>query len=298
MTSNHAPTGANGARPGLPAVRRTLLFLPAVRPERFPKAVASGADAVCLDLEDAVPPPDKARALELVLELLDGLEPPPVEVMVRVNPVTSELGLAELAALAERDLTLDTVLLTKAASAADVRRAEASFAKKGRPTRLIPIIENAQALFHIEEVALASKRIAALMLGGVDMSVSLGAAMEWDSLLYARSRVVAAAALAGVESVDSPNLDVAELEGLRKEARAVARLGFTCKAAIHPAQVPVIHEAFRPSTEEVERARRIMAAFDEHEGAAVLVDGRLVDVAVFLAAKRVVALAERAERRG
>jgi citrate lyase beta subunit len=266
-----------------------------VRPDRFERAVASGADAVCLDLEDAVPPDQKDRGLELVLELLEGLSPPPVEVCVRANPVTMERGLADLRALADRGLTLDTVLLPKTASAADVHRAEAVFAARGRATRLIPIIENAQGLFHIEEVALASKRIAAIMLGGVDMSVDLGAVMEWTSLLYARSRTVAAAALARVASVDSPHLEVAELEGLRTEARAVARLGFTCKAAIHPAQVPVIHDAFRPSDDEIARARRIIEVFDEHQGAAVLVDGRLVDIAVVLAARRIVALGEPTE---
>jgi citrate lyase beta subunit len=281
------------------SVLRSLLFLPANRADRFAKALGSGADAVCLDLEDALPPAEKEAGLATVLELL--AQPRAgVLVAVRVNDVNSERGHAELRALALAETPPDALLIPKASGVEDIVTTADAVAVGARwgvpPLPLVPIIETALGLSCVEQIAKRSPdRTLALMLGGVDLTAEMGAALEWDSLLYARSRVVHAAALAGgLATLDTPSLEVGDLDGLLREARAACRLGFTGKAAIHPAQLPAIHEAFQPSDAEVERARRVVQAFEDSRGGVVLVDGRMVDPPVVRAAQRTLALADRA----
>jgi (S)-citramalyl-CoA lyase len=281
------------------SVLRSLLFLPANRADRFPKALASGADAVCLDLEDALPEADKEAGLATALELL-GQPRAGVLVAVRVNDVNTDRGLAELRALAVAATPPDALMLPKVAGPEDIVTTADAVAVGARwgvpPLRLIPVIETALGLSCVEQIARRSPdRTLALMLGGVDLTAELGAALEWDSLLYARSRLVHAAALAGgVATLDTPSLEVANLDGLLREAQGAARLGFTGKAAIHPAQLPLIHEAFTPTAEEIERARRVVRAFEESRGGVVVVDGRMVDAPVVRAAQRTLAFADRA----
>ena len=273
---------------------RSLLFLPATRADRFEKALASGADLVILDLEDAVPPAEKDKGLATALDLLrahGGVAGD--RIAVRVNDSTTDRGRADLAALADPKLALAAVLLPKAGSAQDVVGAAGALEAMGRRARLIPLIETALGLAHCEAIAVASDRIVALMLGGVDLTAELGATLEWDALLYARSRIVHAAALAGLATVDTPSLEVTDFAAVGREAGAVARLGFTGKAAIHPAQLPPIHAAFTPDEEDVERARRILKAFDDSKGGPVLVDGKMVDPPVVKSAQRTLARAGR-----
>jgi citrate lyase beta subunit len=277
---------------------RSLLFLPATRADRFPKALASGADAVCLDLEDALPQAEKEAGLASALTLL-GQPRGGVLVCVRVNDVRSERGLADLAAVSQAAAPPDAVMLPKVTGPEDIGATADAVAAGARwgvsPLPFIPVIETALGLACVEEIARRSPdRTLALLLGGIDLTAELGAALEWDSLLYARSRIVLAAALAGgLATLDTPALDVGDLETLAREAQAAARLGFTGKAAIHPAQLPAIHAAFSPSAEEVEKARRVVQAFDASRGGVVLVDGRMVDTPVVRAAQRTLARADR-----
>jgi (S)-citramalyl-CoA lyase len=278
---------------------RSLLFLPATRADRFPKALASGADAVCLDLEDALPPAEKDAGLASAVALLSQPRGG-VLVCVRVNDVKSARGLTDLRGLALAGVAPDAVMLPKVSGPDDLGATADALAASARwgvsPVPFIPVIESALGLDHVEAIARRSPdRTVALMLGGIDLAAELGAALEWDSLLYARSRLVHAAALAGgLATLDTPSLEVADLAAVGQEAIRVARLGFTGKAAIHPAQLPAIHAAFSPTEEEVERARRVVQAFGESGGGVVLVDGRMVDRPVVRAAQRTLALADRA----
>ncbi|MSR35830.1 MAG: CoA ester lyase [Gemmatimonadetes bacterium] len=275
------------------AILRSLLFLPANRADRFLKALASGADAVCLDLEDALPPADKEAGLASALELLTH-DRGGVLVTVRANDVNTERGRQDLEALRAAPSPPDAVLLPKVTGPDDLARAARTLGSGGGRL-LIPIVETALGLSRVEEIARTGSSLAlALMLGGVDLTAELGAAFEWDSLFYARSRMVLAAALAGgLPTLDTPSLDVTDLAALEREARAVSRLGFTGKAAIHPAQLAAIHDAFRPSEAELERARRVVQAFEASAGGVVLVDGWMVDPPVVRAAQQTL---ERAER--
>ena len=267
-------------------IRRSLLFVPAVRPDRYPKALATGADAVCLDLEDGVAFGAKETAREQAFALLAGREPAPAEVSLRVNDVKTELGRADLAALVAAGLRPDALMLPKVAGAGEVREVEAALAPLGAALPLIVQLETAAGVLAAEAIAAASPSVSAVFFGAIDLSADLGCAVEWEALLYARSRVVLAAGAAGVSALDSPFMDVPAVEALADESSRVRRLGFAGKAAIHPTQVPVIQRAFSPSDEELAWARKIVAAYESQQGGVLLVDGRLIERPVVRAAHR------------
>jgi len=260
--------------------------------------MVAGADAVCVDLEDAVGPAAKAGARDAVAAFLArwqglaataagpvrGRRPP---VIVRINDPDSEEGARDAAALAAGPRP-DAFMIPKVAAANAIQSAQQLL---GHDIPLFPIIETAAGLENAAQVGAASPAVAALMFGGFDLSAELGAEPEWEPLLYARSRVVHAAALSGLDTIDMPSRDFRDVSRLRAEAERACRLGFTGKVAIHPAQIPVIHEVFTPSPDEVEQARRIVEADRAAGGGAVSLDGAMVDRPVVEAARRVLARA-------
>ena len=273
-------------------VRRSLLFVPAIRPDRFEKAVATGADAVCLDLEDGVAFPQKEEAREKAVALLAGRTPCRAEIVLRVNEPASALGDGDLAAVLAAGVRPDALMVPKVGEPDTILALERRLAPALEGLPLVVQIETARGLAAAEAIATASPNVAVLFFGAVDLSAELGCAIEWDALLYARSRVVAAAALAGVDAMDTPFMDVAATAQLGDEARAVRRLGFIGKAAIHPTQVPVIQAAFSPGADEIAWARRVVEAYEANEGGVLLVDGKLIERPVIASAQRILAVAE------
>jgi (S)-citramalyl-CoA lyase len=276
--------------------RRSVLFAPGSRPDRFAKALAAGADAVCLDLEDGVAPEGKDAARTEVARFLagwPGTESGP-EMVVRINDPRGDHGRRDLEALTSSRLPR-AVMVPKVdgpQTLVDVAATLARGAPGGRSPALLPLIETARGLERVEVIATAELPLGDLVFGGMDLAAELGASFDWEPLLYARSRLVHAAALAGVGAIDVPWAPLNEPQGLFEETRRAARLGFTGKLAIHPKQVPVIHEALVPSAEELERARRIVAAWaSANSGGVVVVDGRMVDRPLVLGAERVLARA-------
>lgn len=274
-------------------MRRSLLFVPAVRPDRFPKALATGADAVCLDLEDGVAPGAKETAREQAFALLAGRGPSRAEVSLRINDVKTALGRTDLAALAAAGVRPDALMLPKVAGAGEIGEVEAALAATGAALPLIVQLETAAGLMAAAEIAAASPNVSAVFFGAIDLAADLGCAVEWEALLHARSRVVLAAGAAGVSALDSPWMDVPAVAALAGESRRARRLGFAGKAAIHPSQVPVIQQAFSPSAEEVAWARKVVAAYERQQGGVLLVDGRLVERPVVRSARRNLLIAER-----
>ena len=274
---------------------RSVLFVPGDRPDRCDKAMVAGADAVCVDLEDAVGPAAKAGARDSVAAFLaKWRERPPAAgpgrarrtpVIVRVNDPDSEEGQRDAASLAGGPRP-DAFMIPKVTAADGIRSAQQLL---GEDIPLFPIIETAAGLENAVQIGAASPAVAALMFGGFDLSAELGAKPEWEPLLYARSWVVHAAALSRLDTIDMPSRDFRDVTRLHAEAEKARRLGFTGKVAIHPAQIPVIHEVFTPSPEEVEQARRILEADRAADGGAVSLDGRMVDRPVVEAARRVLA---------
>jgi len=272
-----------------------VLFVPAVRPDRFAKALATGADAVCLDLEDGVSFAQKDEARDKALALLAERTVGRAEVMLRINEPESDLGERDLTALLGAGVRPDSLMVPKVSGPHELVALDRRLAPRLPDLPLIVQVETASGLAAAEAIATASPNVAVLFFGAVDLSAELGCAIEWDSLLYARSRVVAAAALVGVDAMDTPFMDVSAPDALSEEAHGVRRLGFTGKAAIHPTQVPVIQNAFSPDPAVVAWARRMVDAYEANQGGVLLVDGKLIERPVIASAQRILAISNAVE---
>lgn len=264
-----------------------FLFVPGDRPERFAKAFAAGADAVILDLEDAVAPDAKARARAAIEAAASEIANAPCAVLLRINAVADPAHAADLA-LAER-IEVAGVMLAKAERAADVERvAEAS----GRP--VVALVESALGLGEIREIAGAAARLA---FGTFDFAADLGCRPTHEALASARHEFVLASRLksrpAPIDGVTAATRDEALIEA---DAAYAAELGFSAKLLIHPAQVPPAARGFAPSAEAVAWAGRVLDA--GQGGGAVSLDGEMVDAPVILRAQAIVAAAARAGRGG
>lgn len=273
----------------------TLLYVPGDRPDRFDKAVASGADTVILDLEDAVAAPHKASARESVAMYL--AKPRAVPIQVRVNELTGPDVVADLAAVANtRGLT--GLRLPKVVSAEQVRDFAASVAALTiREPELHCLIESAAGVEAAYEIATAHPWVRSIGLGEADLSADLNVADE-AGLTYARSRIVVAARAAGLSPPTmSAYVNVSDVDGLTASCAGGRSLGFLGRTAIHPRQLPVIAAAFRPAESDADKARQLLTALSGAEsrgsGTVVLPDGRFADRAMVAAAERTVALAER-----
>ena len=266
--------------------RRSLLFVPAVRPDRFPKALATGADAVCIDLEDGVSFTAKDEAREAALALFAERGSWDAEVSLRINDPTQDLGQRDLQALIGSGIRPDAIMVPKVAGPDDVVDIDNALAGTDPPFPLIIQLETARGIAAAHEIGVASTNVAALFFGAIDLSADVGCAVEWDALLYARSRVVLASALSGVSALDSPFMDVPALDALAEESDRTRRLGFVGKAAIHPTQVAVIQAAYTPADDDVAWARKVVASYKANEGGVLLVEGKLIERPVVLAAQR------------
>ena len=275
--------------------RRSLLFVPGLRPDRYHKALNAGADIVCIDLEDAVAGPRKAEARELTMPLFKEDAPADVERMVRINGLSTPDGLKDLTAIIESEVPPPSIMIPKIRSAEEVQLIETLLsAGPARAVRFCVIVETNQALERAVDIARASDRIDSLILGAVDMSADLRCEKAWEPLLYARSRLVHAAASAGIDLLDVPYLNLDDPAGLQQEASRCASLGFTGKASIHPNQLAIINAVFTPEAATVERARKICAAFESNDTGLVVVDGELIELPVVRSMYRILAVAERA----
>jgi citrate lyase subunit beta/citryl-CoA lyase len=266
---------------------RSWLFVPADSERKTAKALASEADAIILDLEDSVAPAQKPAAREIVRALEAGATP---QLWVRVNPLASEFHKDDLDVLANS--AIHGIVLPKAESGTDV---EQLASRTGNIPIHAIVTETAASLFGLMSYRVPGVPLAAMSWGAEDLSAALGAASKYDadgalSFTYkmARSLCLAGAVAAGVQPVDGVFADFRDAEGLRAEAEAAAREGFTGKLAIHPDQVAVINAAFSPGAEEVAHAEAIVAAFEAEPHAGVLsVGGRMVDRPHLLQARRV-----------
>lgn len=264
---------------------RSLLYVPGNRPDLMEKAAArSGADALILDLEDAVPPAAKDEARRAVAAWLRRGAGAATAV-VRVN--AGEALEADLAALREAR-GVAAISLPKVASCADLERCDALLGDWDVP--VLALVESATGVLDARAIA-AHPRVVRLALGEADLAAELGAepSEHGAEMLAVRTQILLASAAAGIAPPVAPvSTDFRDLDALRRTTLALRRMGFGGRAAIHPAQVPVINQAFTPSAEEVERARRIVARFEEAGGRPCTgEDGRMIDEPVARAARRV-----------
>ncbi len=265
---------------------RSFLFVPGDRPERFDKAAQSGADAVCIDLEDAVAPANKASARREALSYLSGARKAGVEIGLRVNALETIEGLRDVVALLESGAQPGFVLLPKVRGRAGVDQLRALLGARAAPWALM---ETPEALQDAAALCDGIGAAGGVVFGGADLSAALDADMGWDSLYFARAALIAAAATAGCQTLDVPYLNVRDIDGLVAETRRIKAMGFTGRSCIHPDQVGPINEVFTPSAAEVENAQSIIDAYDANDGRVLLHEGRLVEKPVLAAARRTLA---------
>jgi citrate lyase subunit beta/citryl-CoA lyase len=276
---------------------RSLLFVPGDRPDRVQRAASCGADAVILDLEDAVAIAAKAQARRAVsASLREG--PRPVPYFVRVNALNSGFLDEDLMAIAA--CPPDGIVLPKAEGAASINELVRRMHTLGMACPVLPIAtETAAAIFRLGEYAAVAADLMGLTWGAEDLHTAIGAESARDAgdrftapFEMVRSLALFAAHAACVPAIESVFPQFRDLEGLATYAQRAAGDGFTGMLALHPTQIPAIHRAFTPSAALIERSRRIVAAFADHPGAGVLqVDGAMVDAPHLRQAQRVLSRA-------
>jgi citrate lyase subunit beta/citryl-CoA lyase len=254
---------------------RSYLFVPGDRPERFDKACAAGAGMVIVDLEDAVAPPDKQAARDAVADWLRADRP----VALRINASDTawfddDLALCGHAAVA-------AVVLPKAERVEPLQRVRSA----APHAVLLPLIETARGIANAQALA-AADGVQRLLFGSIDFQLDLGISGDGEELLFFRSQLVLASRLAQIEApVDGVSTALDDAAQLRADTLRARRLGFGAKLCIHPKQVPVVNAAFAPTAQEIEWAKRVLEAAEQSQGAAVALDGRMVDKPVILRAQ-------------
>lgn len=260
---------------------RSYLFVPGNRPERFQKACSSGADAVVIDLEDAVPPADKVAARAHVHDWLSRGG----AAYVRVNASDTEWftdDVREIALIA----TVRGIVLPKAERPEQIDLVS-QFAH--RSAECLPILESAQGFANIRSLC-ETPRVSRLLFGSLDLQADLRIGADDEELHYFRSMIVlhsrAARLAPPVDGVTTNFKDVAQI---RHDTEQAKRFGFRAKLCIHPKQIALVHDVFAPSAAELEWARRVIAGIDASAGGAVAIDGKMVDAPVILKAREILA---------
>ena len=274
--------------------RRSFIFVPGLRPDMFPKALASGVDMVCVELEDGIAPKDKAEARKKALALFD--EPQSddgVERIVRINSMREKFGLEDVSAILSTQTPPPALMMPKVRSPDEVKILDQLLSEAGHDTRLHVIIETNEGLEAAYEIAHSTDRMDAMFFGAIDMAPELRCDMAWEPLLFARSKVVHAAASAGLDVIDVPYLDLEDLDGMKVAAEQARMLGFCGKGSIHPKQIPILNEVFTPSADQITRARKTIAEFEKADTGLVVIDGKLIEKPVLREMYRVVSIADR-----
>ncbi|MEO8456235.1 MAG: CoA ester lyase [Chloroflexota bacterium] len=285
---------------------RSVLFVPLTAPRFIEKAAQSVADAICLDLEDAVAPDQKDAARAAAPAAIDTLAASGCAVWVRINAIDSRHSEADLDAIVRPGLS--AVMLPKAGSAADIARLEEALSRlEGEPgldaakaVAIVPLIETPRGILHAEGVCGASPRVIAAAFGAEDFRAQMRTGDSTAALAYPRAHLAVVCAAAGIEAIDTIDTQYSDLPALEAGMRQVRALGFGGKLCIHPAQVPIANEVFRPGEAELAEARAIVTAF-ERDGlakgrAAIPLGGKMIDTPIYWRAKRLLEAAERTEK--
>ena len=275
-------------------VRRSFIFTPGLNPEMFPKALASGADMVCIELEDGIAIKDKDEARKSTINALKTLEVKnDVELVVRVNCQRTKSGLLDFEAFISSKLRVKALMLPKVKTPDEITFIDDLLTDCNLDTDLHVIMETNEALENIYDIAHASKRIVALYFGGVDMAAELRVPNSYENLVYARSKLVHAGASVGVDVIDVPYLDLEDMNGMKKEAELVRNLGFTGKGSIHPKQINILNEVFTPSKDEITKAKKVIDQFNASDTGLVVIDGKLIEKPVLREMQRRILVAEK-----
>ena len=256
---------------------KSWLFTPATKSDRFSRAATVHADALIIDLEDAVAPSSKKEARTAALRYLAAIPADHLPCALRINSPGTRFGIDDLQDFLSSPAEPDYLVLPKCGSSALIGLVGNLLREAKKTTQIIALIESAKGVGALEQIAEGEAKPAALLFGAADMAADLGAQTSWEPLLYVRSRIVHRAALGGIAALDSPYFNITDTEGLKQDTKASASLGFHGKCAIHPAQIATINEVLSPTTEQVAKAREILVVNRQGVGS---VDGQMVDEAV------------------
>ena len=311
---SEAPLDHISGRFALP-VMRSVMTVPVIVERFVEKAPSSGADVLCLDLEDSVPPDEKLAARPLArraIETYAGRSPSPdkcasFQIYTRVNGFWSGLIEGDLEAIVYPGL--DGVVVSKAESADMIREIDLHLSRlenergiEHGAIAIMPLIETARGVAKSYEICEASPRLTGAIFGAEDYATDMGVERTTDGaeILFARTQVAIACRAAGIEAIDTPDPDYTDADHLRREMRLAKSLGYRGKLCIHPLQVQIANEIFRPAEAEVAEARLIVEAF-ERDGlargrAAIPLGGKMVDTPIYWRAKRLLEAADGADR--
>ena len=274
--------------------RRSFIFTPGLKPEMYPKALKCGTDMVCIELEDGIAPQDKEIARNLALKLFQQKqENDGVERILRINCLREKFGIDDINAILETDSPPPALMIPKVKTSDEIILLDNLLSERGHDCRIHVMIETNEGLENTYQIANCSNRIDALFFGGVDMSAELRCENKWEPLLYARSRIVHAAASAGIDAIDVPYLNLEDLEGMRKEAILAKELGFSGKGSIHPKQIPILNQVFTPSDTVIKNAKRVTSTFEKADTGLVVIDGKLIEKPVLREMYRILSIAEK-----
>ena len=286
-------------------ILRSILFVPAIVERFVARAPETGADVVCLDVEDSVPPAEKAKAREMAAAAIDSMPGGGPAVFVRVNGLHT--GLLEDDLLAVVRPGLDGIVLSKTHTAETLRRTDHYLTLLERQrgmevgaVSIIPLVESAEGILGVREIAAASSRLVGLSLGAEDLAVDMGLQRSEGAreIEWPRAQLAAAAATAALAPIDTPEPDYTDMEHLARDASYARSLGFRGKYCIHPGQVEVVNRVFSPTEQEIAKARDVVRLLDK-EGiakgrAAIPVNGKMIDTPIYWQAKRLLRWAEAA----
>lgn len=281
-------------------LRRSRLYLPGNEPKFFVNAGLHSPDGIILDLEDSVAPSEKDAAQLLVRNSLRSVDFYGAERMVRINQLPK--GLDDLKYIVPNNVNV--ILIPKCESAEQIQQLEKEVEKLKKqhkiegPIYFMPIIESALGVIKAFEIASASKNNCALAIGLEDYTADIGTQRtnEGRESIFARQMLVNAAKAAGIQAIDTVFSDVSDMEGLRQSVLEAKSLGFEGKGCIHPRQIPVVHQAFAPTVEEIEKAKKIVLAFEEAEKkglGVVSLGSKMIDPPVVKRAQRILSLVNR-----
>jgi citrate lyase beta subunit len=262
-----------------------FLFVPGNRPERYAKALASGADLVCIDLEDSVPAGEKDSARGEAIAAIGAHDEG--RLALRINGLRTAAGLADILAVAASPMP-DYLFVPMVESEAEIEILRNIL---GGGVAFVPLIESVKGLRAAHDIA-TSPGVAAIMFGGGDFAGELGVKLAWEPLLHARSALVMACTAASIRTIDVPYIDLENEAGLADECAKAKALGFHAKAAIHPKQIDAINAAFRPTAAETEEARAAIAAFDAGGGAAIRFQGKMLEAPLIRRYRQILSLGE------
>ncbi|MFD3640210.1 HpcH/HpaI aldolase/citrate lyase family protein [Streptomyces griseus] len=254
------------------AIPRSILYTPALSPEKVVKAWSYDADVHLIDLEDSVPPADKQAARAVCRAALEK-SPRPAGIAVRINELGSLAGIQDVQTLADSPVRPGIVLMTMVTTADEVDLLRRMLASAGATPEIYVTVETVEAVTRVDSIARSAD---GLVLGSADLAATLGVDISWEAMLAARQAMAMACARYGTACVDTANYRLAEPAVLTEETTRVRALGFHGKATVHPGELDVINRLLRPRTEELAQARRVVDAVAAADGGIAVLDGNMV----------------------